>query len=575
MPESGGSVNPITEEEAQEYNERKYGIFFAVQDLKSNVRQISNIRSIRCWAIDIDGMSKESQKYLIKRSPLPPSAVVESKNGYHVYWFAKDATVQNYKTIVEHRLIPFFCADTRAKDMARILRMPGYNHWKDKDDPFKVKLVQKLGHVYTEEEMKAFPINVAKEMIEEDSFWQKANNLDCHEMLKRFSGTSAMGGEEITLKENTNGTQQIHVDGKSTSSWLDENGKIGSYDHGGPSITNWLYWYHRDWKRVADILQEYVPKEKKEREQVYLKPIASVMDAVDVQIEEAIASDGKPTGVRSIECIDEKLWGFQKETLYLLAGRTSQGKSALAISIASRAAQYGNRVLYFALESSATSLARRVLAQISEVSTKNIQRGLLTNTDRVNIEEAKKKINEFPILFYEKGGMSSKKIIEVCMRNPTDLIIVDHIQEMVAETPSTSRHLELSSEVSYLKDYCIQAGVPMILISQLRRPAGNKALLAPTMFEIKESGDIENKADVLMAVHRPGQYDPEAIQTEAGLHILKNREGETGVVPLLWTGHLTQFSDPHAPIQTIRKKPSFDFNSGSISPDRDMTSNIV
>lgn len=242
MRETGNnnSILKIDENSARKYNSEMYGIFFSINGFKDR-RVKENLTNINAWAIDIDKLEKNIQIKLITKSILPPSLIIESKNGYHVYWFAKDAKAENYKNVVENRLIPFFQADTRAKDICRILRMPNYWHWKDEKDPFLIKEVFRSDIQYKEKEMILFFKDFSiKTKEKKKTFTNSYNNKDA---LLKLSGLSVVKNETFSFMTNTNGTEQILVNGKKTSSWIDHNGNIGSYDRGGCTWIQWLKWY--------------------------------------------------------------------------------------------------------------------------------------------------------------------------------------------------------------------------------------------------------------------------------------------------------------------------------------------
>jgi len=162
---------PITLEEAKKLNGRGYGIFFAVQELHSDVRQIKNLKAIRCIALDIDTEEGGKQEILgqIQKSPLLPSLIVESKNGYHVYWIFKreswvsaddpEQVAEDYRIFLQERFVPIFKSDERCCDVTRVLRMPHFNHLKNPDSPFLVKPIYESKNLYTLDDIKAaFPI---------------------------------------------------------------------------------------------------------------------------------------------------------------------------------------------------------------------------------------------------------------------------------------------------------------------------------------------------------------------------------------------------------------------------------
>lgn len=256
----------IQPEERQGYNDRNYGIFWSVNSFKDGVRRKENLSRINAWAIDMDSDSKDQQLERLNKSPLNPSMLIETKRGHQAYWIAKDASVENLNAIVEGRLIPFFKADAKAKDSCRILRVPGYYHCKNPTEKFMVK-----GHYarfyaeYSEREMltlfKEFKderIKPSREQItvKGEGFWNKVSNISPMQGLAALSGTQYVASEVFDFSRNSNGTHQIVVNGKPTSSWIDADNKIGSYEKGGPTIAQWLKWYGHSWAKIAAICKE-------------------------------------------------------------------------------------------------------------------------------------------------------------------------------------------------------------------------------------------------------------------------------------------------------------------------------
>jgi hypothetical protein len=259
----------IDKTEASDWNKKGFGIFWTVQELKGERRK-ENLVKINSWAIDIDGGEKP---YHLEKltSVCYPSLVIETKNGYHAYWNAKDATQENFEAIVSDRLVPFFNADKKAKDLARILRVPGYLHQKDPSDPFMIVEVWKYDVRYSEHQMfSLFQLDNEKEkesnakqelrkvfQSDGNDLWEKIYNLDCEQALERLSGTEAIGSERITFRRVANGNLNIIANGKQTSCWIDQNKRIGSLDGGGPTVWQWVNWYHRNHKYTYEILKNY------------------------------------------------------------------------------------------------------------------------------------------------------------------------------------------------------------------------------------------------------------------------------------------------------------------------------
>jgi hypothetical protein len=237
------------------YQSEGYGVFFAFNQFNKN-RKKENCIGINAWAIDIDQkeINFEIQKKRIKQCPLEPSIIVSTKNGYHLYWLAKNAEIKNYENTMKH-LICYFDADNNAKDISRLLRIPGYKHLKDPKDPFDINITKYKNLLYTEEDI----LQNFKEYYEPapKNFWEKASNLKSKLVLETLSGIEEMNNDQISFVQNSNDTEQIYVNNKSTSCWIDNNGYIGSSDGGGPTWIQWLGWYGHSKAKIAHLIKKY------------------------------------------------------------------------------------------------------------------------------------------------------------------------------------------------------------------------------------------------------------------------------------------------------------------------------
>ena len=267
-------VFPVTQADAPQWNtpEQGQGIFWSVNAFHG-ARQIANLERICAWAVDIDDGTKEEQLAKIEQSPLVPSLVVETKRGYQVYWRAKDGTAGNWNAIVLERLVPFYGADKNARDIARILRAPGYLHLKDPADPFLISVVHRWDVSYSEADLFRHYPAVELEQVQRaqhdevrrsqaihgDDFWSRVWSLDCEEGLARLSGHPAVRGETFTFRRVRNGNRNILVDGKGTSCWIDANGRIGSFSKGGPTCYAWLHWYGNSPAECVRVLKATFP----------------------------------------------------------------------------------------------------------------------------------------------------------------------------------------------------------------------------------------------------------------------------------------------------------------------------
>ena len=264
---------PISE--AKQWNEKGYGIFQTINYFHLD-RKKTSLVATNAWAVDMDEGTKEEQMKKI-RSGLIPTMIIESKRGYQVWWRAKNGTDTNWKSIVWDRLVPFYGADKNAKDISRVLRVPGYYHMKDPADPFLIRKVEENAVEYLESDVIGFyPAHekekkelraLKKEARMAGSFWDRVFEMDCEYALTKLSGSEFVGHETYEFHQNSSGTKNILVNGKGTSCWVDKNGKIGSLSGGGPSIYQWLMWFHQNPRLVAQMLEKSFPELTQQSEQ--------------------------------------------------------------------------------------------------------------------------------------------------------------------------------------------------------------------------------------------------------------------------------------------------------------------
>jgi hypothetical protein len=274
--DSEKGVREIQPDEAQSLNEVGYGIFWSVNEF-DGPRRKENLVKINSWAVDLDSGSKPEQWARIKAG-LIPSLVVETRRGFHVYFHAKDGRPENWNAIVSDRLVPFYQADKNAKDIARILRVPGFYHCKNLLDRFQIRVVHEANVTYSEEALAHYyppamqsdhlvagkrPVTRAITDIDGDDFWERAFWLDCRDALERLSGTDYVGGEVFTFKPAPRGHWNIYVNGKGTSCFLDANNRIGSLAGGGPSVIQWLKYYGHTYKSIYAIVNSLFPDIRK------------------------------------------------------------------------------------------------------------------------------------------------------------------------------------------------------------------------------------------------------------------------------------------------------------------------
>lgn len=255
-------------EEAKLYNQTGWGIYRTVNEF-DGPRRKENLVRVAEFALDLDTGSKHEQFEIIM-SGLVPSYVIESKRGFQPHFKLIDGDAKYWNSIMLDRLLPFYGADNKARDLCRVLREPGFLHWKDLENPYMVTKVYESDTKYTlaqfdyyypenalvQEQKRKF--HESKDHKESDDIWESIWNIDCLEALPLLSGMPELGYEHFSFRRNESGTHQILVNKKPHSSWVDVSGRIGSYDHGGPTIYNWIKWYKVSSKRAIEIIREKI-----------------------------------------------------------------------------------------------------------------------------------------------------------------------------------------------------------------------------------------------------------------------------------------------------------------------------
>ncbi len=256
--------------------------------------------------------------------------------------------------------------------------------------------------------------------------------------------------------------------------------------------------------------------------------------------------------------LDKKTSGLQKGDLIIIAGRPSMGKTALAMNIVGNVAiQQSKPVLVFSLEMPTEALILRMISSFGHIDSKKIRAGEMTETDWNSFSHAISAMDKNDILIDETPSITPTEIRAKSRRIKRQypelaLIMVDYLQLMTVHGKSENRVQEISEISRSLKALAKEIGVPVIALSQLNRgvesrPKPNKGRM-PQMSDLRESGSIEQDADIIAFVYRDEQYhdenysNPEEVG-KADLQIAKHRNGETGGIKLAWIGQYTRFED--------------------------------
>ncbi|MBQ9014850.1 MAG: replicative DNA helicase [Firmicutes bacterium] len=267
-------------------------------------------------------------------------------------------------------------------------------------------------------------------------------------------------------------------------------------------------------------------------------------------IDRAAQMEGGLTGVTTgFRDLDEKTSGLQKSDLIILAARPAMGKTAFALTVALNAAiKGGASVLVFSMEMAKEQLGQRLLAMESRVDMQSLKKGKLQRRDWDDINDALDTLSKANIHIDDTAGVSIMEMKSKCRRlkaeQGLDLVIIDYLQLMNPEGRADSRTQEISVISRNLKLLARELDVPVIVLSQLSRAPEQRTDHRPMLSDLRESGSIEQDADIVLFLYRDEYYNKEeAVPGECEVIIAKQRSGPTATIKIAWLEKITKFVD--------------------------------
>ncbi len=253
---------------------------------------------------------------------------------------------------------------------------------------------------------------------------------------------------------------------------------------------------------------------------------------------------GVPTGFHDLDVLTG---GLQRSDLIVLAARPSAGKTALALSIAHQVAMRGIPVAIFSLEMNKEQLVQRLLALETGLDTQRLRLGYIDDEEWVDLMKGFGRLAEAPIFIDDTPAISSMELRSKARRikaeEDVQLIIVDYLQLMQSHR-SDNRVQEISEISRSLKALARELDIPIIALSQLSRAVETRNPHIPVLADLRESGSIEQDADIVMFIYRDEMYDPNTDKKGiAEIIVAKHRNGPTGTVPLRFFQRTTRFAD--------------------------------
>lgn len=269
--------------------------------------------------------------------------------------------------------------------------------------------------------------------------------------------------------------------------------------------------------------QEHIP--------VNLTPISEIYENVR---EDILKRGSEPKYKTGLKELDEMIWGFHKKEITTIGARTSHGKSAFAIQIASNLADTNNRIVYLSLEMSKEQIVERMLCNFGHINNKLLRRGL----GKIHVETKGspfgKWINELKFLIDDKYGYHFDRIVEICDIITPDFLFIDYIQ-MISTRGHKSKLEAVEEYVRKLKQLSTERNMGIVLLSQLNRESADVS--RPLMHTLKWAGVLEEHSDCVILLHwvnEGGEYK---------LFVSKQRHGEVGELKLIFQPQYYLFSD--------------------------------
>jgi replicative DNA helicase len=302
-------------------------------------------------------------------------------------------------------------------------------------------------------------------------------------------------------------------------------------------------------QQILEIAEKMIYDLRDTREIGGLVGIQPIIQEKLKELEELCANpESKSEGVlpSSFSDLDRYIFGLNPSDLIIIAGRPSMGKTAFALNMAVGAAKLSpeKEVVIFSLEMSREQLVSRILASETGVTTDQMRTGQIDNDSWNNIRDGVAVLNPLKIFIDDKGNISVGEMKAKLRRlKNLGLVMIDYLQLMSTGRSDGNRVAEISEITRNLKLLAKDLNVPVVVLSQLARGVESRTDKRPMLSDLRESGSIEQDADIVMFMYREIYYNKEFDKPYlAECIVSKNRQGETGTVNLHWDGRYTKFS---------------------------------
>lgn len=362
-------------------------------------------------------------------------------------------------------------------------------------------------------------------------------------VLEMVGGRSYIGTLSGEVPVTTNASEYAKI--------VAEKASIRKLIHTSELIREKSFDENEEAKEIINFAEKEILSVAQERQRGDYSKLQDVLVADIELINEAARNQDKIIGVPTgFKPFDSMTSGLQKSELVIVAARPAMGKTAFALNIALNAAvKHDASVLIFSLEMGKEQLGNRLLSMESRVEMENIKKGTLDNNDWDRIFLAVDNLAKANVYIDDTPDLSVFEIKNKCRRlkaeKGLDLVVVDYLQLMKSEGRAENRQQEISTLSRYLKLLAREMDCPVIVLSQLSRAPDQRPNHTPVLSDLRESGSIEQDADIVLFLYRDDYYAKEESEKPGicDVIIAKNRSGPTGNIELAWVGKYTKFSD--------------------------------
>ncbi len=302
-----------------------------------------------------------------------------------------------------------------------------------------------------------------------------------------------------------------------------------------------------DPQSIADLAEQKIYDLRQGREVKGFTTIKSAIRSVYDRLDELAQHPGQLPGVPTgFSELDSYIGGFNKSDLILLASRPGMGKTSIVLNMALTAARRTQKtVAVFQLEMSKEQIASRLLSSLALVDSKKLRMGNLDGEDWRRMAGANEILHSLPILIDDNSGITVAEMKAKCRRlgGQLGLIVIDYLQLMHSPKHTDNRVQEVADISRSLKIMAKDLNVPVLCCSQLSRGPEGRQNKRPMLSDLRESGSIEQDADIVMFLYRDDYYNDKPNEKNmAELIVAKNRHGEVGTINLQWMGEFTSFA---------------------------------